>query len=197
MKKKGWGPVEMQVGRRRLISYEAASVWRREREVETVSSTTDDLARADEIIGSGRETPRKIRRDLERESPRSSIEKMTPPPVPAEPVPVANTEPPVIPPAQPDIVTKTGAPGAPTSMHLIGAELDRRIAALQPGEVLGRDIKDVAGKLSNWLEEDYPRAHPHAPPPPLCWTKAIQNNTKLTSKIRPHVPPTKSNHSRN
>jgi hypothetical protein len=37
MKKQGWGPVEMQVGRRRLISYEAASVWRREREVETAT----------------------------------------------------------------------------------------------------------------------------------------------------------------
>jgi hypothetical protein len=41
MKKEGWGPVEMEVGRRRLISYEAASVWRRERET-TASSTTAD-----------------------------------------------------------------------------------------------------------------------------------------------------------
>jgi hypothetical protein len=40
MKKEGWGPVEMEVGRRRLISYEAASVWRREREVETAASST-------------------------------------------------------------------------------------------------------------------------------------------------------------
>jgi hypothetical protein len=38
MKKEGWGPIEMEVGRRRLISYEAASVWRRERET-AVSST--------------------------------------------------------------------------------------------------------------------------------------------------------------
>jgi hypothetical protein len=38
IKKEGWGPVEMEVGRRRLISYEAASVWRRERET-TASST--------------------------------------------------------------------------------------------------------------------------------------------------------------
>jgi hypothetical protein len=37
MKKEGWGPVEMEIGRRRLISYEAASVWRREREVKTPS----------------------------------------------------------------------------------------------------------------------------------------------------------------
>jgi hypothetical protein len=41
MKKEGWGPAEMEVGRRRLISYEAASVWRRERET-TASSTTAD-----------------------------------------------------------------------------------------------------------------------------------------------------------
>jgi hypothetical protein len=40
MKKEGWGPAEMSVGRRRLISYEAASVWRREREVETATSST-------------------------------------------------------------------------------------------------------------------------------------------------------------
>ena len=32
MKKEGWGPVEMEVGRRRLISFEAAAEWRRKRE---------------------------------------------------------------------------------------------------------------------------------------------------------------------
>ena len=42
MKKEGWGPVEMEVGRRRLISYEAASVWRREREVETRAAAQRD-----------------------------------------------------------------------------------------------------------------------------------------------------------
>jgi hypothetical protein len=41
MKKEGWGPVEMEVGRRRLISYEAASVWRRERKT-TASSTAGE-----------------------------------------------------------------------------------------------------------------------------------------------------------
>jgi len=34
MKKEGWGPVEMKVGRRRLISYEAAADWRRKREAD-------------------------------------------------------------------------------------------------------------------------------------------------------------------
>jgi hypothetical protein len=37
MKKEGYGPAEMGVGRRRLISYEAASAWRREREVEAAA----------------------------------------------------------------------------------------------------------------------------------------------------------------
>jgi hypothetical protein len=38
LRNQGLGPDEMEVGRRRLISYEAASVWRRERET-TASST--------------------------------------------------------------------------------------------------------------------------------------------------------------
>jgi hypothetical protein len=63
---------------------------------------------------------------------------------------------------------------------VVADELDRRINELQPGEYLGRDTKDVAGKLSEWLKTKYP----HAPP---CSTKAIQNNTKLTGKIRPRV----------
>lgn len=40
MKREGWGPAEMSVGRRRLISYEAASVWRREREIKTPAPST-------------------------------------------------------------------------------------------------------------------------------------------------------------
>jgi hypothetical protein len=39
MKREGWGPVEMSVGRRRLISYEAASVWRRQREQAAATET--------------------------------------------------------------------------------------------------------------------------------------------------------------
>jgi hypothetical protein len=41
MKREGWGPVEMEVGRRRLISYEAAGVWRRERETATSSTAAE------------------------------------------------------------------------------------------------------------------------------------------------------------
>jgi len=40
LRNQGLGPDEMEVGRRRLISYEAASVWRREREVKTAASST-------------------------------------------------------------------------------------------------------------------------------------------------------------
>ena len=32
MRKEGWGPTEMVVGRRRLISFESAARWRAERE---------------------------------------------------------------------------------------------------------------------------------------------------------------------
>jgi hypothetical protein len=41
MKKEGWGPIEMEVGRRRLISSEAANVWRRERERATSSTAAE------------------------------------------------------------------------------------------------------------------------------------------------------------
>ena len=39
MKKEGWGPVEMEVGRRRLISFEAAAEWRRKREANNGNTT--------------------------------------------------------------------------------------------------------------------------------------------------------------
>jgi hypothetical protein len=38
MKKEGWGPIEMEVGRRRLISFEAAAEWRRKREANSGNS---------------------------------------------------------------------------------------------------------------------------------------------------------------
>ena len=39
LRNQGLGPAEMSVGRRRLISHEASSVWRREREVEAATSS--------------------------------------------------------------------------------------------------------------------------------------------------------------
>ena len=38
MKKESWGPAEMEVGRRRLISLEAATRWRAEREGATTAA---------------------------------------------------------------------------------------------------------------------------------------------------------------
>jgi hypothetical protein len=116
------------------------------------------------------------------------LDRNHPKPAPAPKAPLTDASPT----APKDRFMKSGAAGQPTSKHLIEGELDRRIAALKPGEFLGRDIKDVGEKLSKWLEEDYPRAHPDSPRPPPYSTKAVQNNTELTSKIRPHVPTPKT-----
>lgn len=40
LRNEGLGPVEMSIGRRRLISFEAAEAWRRERERRTATTST-------------------------------------------------------------------------------------------------------------------------------------------------------------
>jgi hypothetical protein len=44
LRKRGEGPAEMVVGRRRLISYEAATAWRRERERATAQGCNSSAA---------------------------------------------------------------------------------------------------------------------------------------------------------
>jgi hypothetical protein len=60
----------------------------------------------------------------------------------------------------PEIADKTlshsGAPGRPTSRHLVKGELMRRIESGQP---LADSIKDETESLSGWLESEYPN-HP-------------------------------------
>ena len=69
-----------------------------------------------------------------------------------------------------EAVVRSGAPGRPTSMHLVEGELDRRVAAgvAWPSKISG------ASDLSNWLIETHPNA-------PRLTPKTIKN--KLGRKI--------------
>ena len=68
-------------------------------------------------------------------------------------------------------LTKTGAPGRPTSMHLVVAELDRlgEEGSLEPS------IRQQASVLSDWLAKCHP-GHPPLTP------KSISN--KIGSQFR-------------
>ena len=44
MKNEGWGPTEMRAGQRVLISHEAATDWRREREAAAIAGTRRNLS---------------------------------------------------------------------------------------------------------------------------------------------------------
>jgi hypothetical protein len=69
---------------------------------------------------------------------------------------------------------RTGAPGRPTSSHLVEAELDRRIAT---GTVASGILKE-ARSLVNWLKS----THPFSPP---MGEKTIKN--QFSQKIRNHI----------
>jgi hypothetical protein len=80
---------------------------------------------------------------------------------PAEVEPVDTTDSPY------SNILPSGAPGRPTSMHLIWEEFARRMGA---GEVLPK-LVDEGSALAAWLRQ----AHPHATPPT---PKTIQNNIR-------------------
>jgi hypothetical protein len=62
---------------------------------------------------------------------------------------------------------RSGAPGRPTSMHLVQAEFDARCARGEVAASLTKEAEDLA----EWLK----RAHPSAPP---VTPKTIQNNLR-------------------
>jgi hypothetical protein len=70
---------------------------------------------------------------------------------------------------------RSGAPGRPSSMHLVAQELDRRVGS---EEGISGSVRDVAGQLSDWLRKNY--AHE-----PQLTPKSISN--KLASRIREGV----------
>ena len=64
--------------------------------------------------------------------------------------------------------SRTGAPGRPTSMHLIKKEFERRAAAGS----LDDQLAAVAQSLVNWLKETHP-AEPQLTP------KTVENNLRV------------------
>jgi hypothetical protein len=75
-------------------------------------------------------------------------------------------------------VRRAGAVGRPSSFSLIADELDRRIAALRPGEFLGRTADEVETSLSRWVADTHPTR-------PQCKAKTIRN--RLREKILPRI----------
>jgi hypothetical protein len=62
---------------------------------------------------------------------------------------------------------RTGAPGAPTAMHVIGQEFERRV---NDGEIEG-NLRAEAKALSKWLTENHPTA-------PTTTPKTIENKLR-------------------
>jgi hypothetical protein len=72
---------------------------------------------------------------------------------------------------------RSGAPGRPTSMHLVQAELDRRIAAGNswPTKAAGAD------ELRNWLQHEHPTV-------PRLTAKTIKNRLGHKIPVCPKTP---------
>ncbi|MBF0561000.1 MAG: hypothetical protein HQL37_03070 [Alphaproteobacteria bacterium] len=87
--------------------------------------------------------------------------KVTPaPPPPPQPVPLAGPLPPE---------PTTGAPGKPSSMHLVEAEFERRCAA----GTLAPTLKEQARLLEDWFRRQYPETQP-------VTAKTIENRLRDT-----------------
>jgi hypothetical protein len=81
--------------------------------------------------------------------------------------------------AEPDTSDRTGAPGRPSSMHLVEAEFDRRVSA---GESWKSKLA-VADDLAAWLRREHPRM-------PKLTSKTILNRLRhKIPSIRPGRPP--------
>jgi hypothetical protein len=91
---------------------------------------------------------------------------------PSPPAATAAAENPAVPP-----LLRTGAPGRPTSMHLIRAEHSRRLAAKEACASVSAEASHLAG----WLRA----AHPAAPP---VTPKTIENGIREAHRSRPSNP---------
>ena len=97
---------------------------------------------------------------------------------PAPPLERMRAEPLPASPPEPALIASTGAPGRPTSMHLIRREHQRRLDAGEAHESLA----DEARYLATWFAQQ----HPTAPQPT---TKTIANSVREAHRRRATRPP--------
>jgi hypothetical protein len=82
------------------------------------------------------------------------------------------------------ISIRSGLKGRPNSAAHALRELDRRIAALKPGEYLGDTERAVAESLCQWLDGDFRKKQPdvHSMKP-----KSLTNNPQFRERVKPHL----------